>query len=1026
MDNYDNITLVASTPGRLRLGIPSLYRSQPVADRLESELAGHPAVLEAHASILTARLLLLFDPQVDADALLTELALEIIDERRSDPGNEQHSASLRMLTAAGHASASPGALLYAPWHLRSIDEALAYHASSLDWGLTHEEAEQRLRYGWNTVPRPLPPSTLEILLNQFKSLPVLVLAASAGISLATGALAEAGAIGAALALNGTIGFRTEKQAAATMASLSELIDDVVLVRRDGEMQSIASSHVVPGDLLALAPGTRIAADVRLLQAKGLMVDESPLTGESFPVAKNIEAQAAPAPLAERTNMAYRGTAVSMGTGLGLVVGTGSRTEAGAIEALTNTVARPQTPTQLQLDQLGRQLIKVSTAMCLGIFGFGLLRGHDRVRMFKTTVALAIAAVPEGLPAVATTSLARGIRRMREKQVLIRHLHAVDTIGAIQTICLDKTGTLTMNQMSVTAIRTVGHALEPEQPLAGDGIGGSLELKRLLQVCVLCNESKPNGGHPYSALQGSGTENALLELAERSGVQVARMRQQFPLLSTELRAEGRNYMLTVHAIPDSEQRLFAVKGSPEEVLALCGAWLEGDEARALDEPTRQRILQQNQEMAAQQLRVLGVAYAQHRATPSDTEPVLPALTWVGLAGLADPLRPGVVRAIERFHAAGVRTVMLTGDQAGTAYEIGRALHLGNGEELNIVNAEELDQLGPEQLRALAAKAHIFSRVTPSDKLRIVQALQASGATVAMTGDGINDSPALRAADIGIAMGSGTDVALSVADVALKHDHLEDVLDAIAHSRTIALNSRKSVHFLVSSNLSEILVVFGGVAIGNGLQLTPFQLLWLNLLTDMLPAIALAAEPAEDDVMQRPPRDPMEHLIRKEDLLRYGREAGVLAAGTLSAYGIGALRHGSGARAATIGFDALVLGQLLHALYCRFEGRSSLDPAAPSNRSLTLALVASAGLQCLAHLVPGLRRLLGITPLGPLDLLTIGAGAGVPLLVNELTRPAGQSNAATKANAERSSSFSTTVPTTLSATVSVQPEREDRPG
>jgi Ca2+-transporting ATPase len=1013
MDHLDQISLIASSPGRLRVEIPHLYRAPPVAKQLESELTRHPAVDAAYANTLTGRVLLLFDPRVHPDALLSELGMVVAkqtDSKKPAPANRKQLAA-----APASASAKVRQAMYPPWHLRNIDEALAYHASSPEYGLAQDDAELRLRQGMNMIPRPPPASALQMLLNQFKSKPVILLAISAGISVFIGTWAEAAAIGAVLVLNAAIGFRTEQQAAATMASLSELVDDVVLVRRDGELQRIASSHVVPGDILVLLAGTRIAADVRLLQAKGLMIDESPLTGESFPVGKGIEAQAASAQLAERTNMAYRGTAVSTGTGLGLVVGTGSRTEAGAIETLTNATDPPPTATQLQLDQLGTLLVKLSTAMSAGIFGLGLLRGNDRTTMFRTTVALAIATVPEGLPAVATTSLARGLRTMREREVLMRRLHAVDTIGAIQIICLDKTGTLTMNQMSATAVRSVRNAFDGELPL-GNGDARAAELRRLLQVVVLCNEAEANSGTSASPQQGSATENALLQLGERHGVQVAPMRQQFPLLSAELRAEGRSYMRTVHAMPDTEQRLFAVKGGPEEVLALCGSWLEGAEVREMDEAARQLILQQNQAMAARQLRVLGVAYAENGAAPSDADPELPSLTWVGLVGLADPLRPGVARVIQRFHEAGIRTVMLTGDQAGTAYEIGRALQLHNGDELNIVSPEEFEHIDPEQLRALAARADIFSRVTPSDKLRIVKALQASGATVAMTGDGINDSPALRAADIGIAMGSGTDVALSVADVALKHDRLESLLDAIAQSRTISDNIRKSVHFLVSSNLSEILVVFGGVAFGIGQPLTPFQLLWLNLLTDMLPAIAMGAEPAEDEVMQRKPRDPQQPLIGKQELLRYAREAGLLAAGTLAAYGVGAIRHAPGARAGTIGLDALVLGQLLHALYCRSEGRSSFDRGAPSNRQLMLALLASAGLHGLAHLVPGLRRLLDIVSLGPLDVVTVLAGAGLPLLVNELARPTVQRKAATSASAERSTSFSTIAPTTLSATFS----------
>jgi Ca2+-transporting ATPase len=427
------------------------------------------------------------------------------------------------------------------------------------------------------------------------------------------------------------------------------------------------------------------------------------------------------------------------------------------------------------------------------------------------------------------------------------------------------------------------------------------------------------------------------------------------------------------------------------------------------------------MAGRQLRVLGLAYAEHDAGDDDR---MPDLTWIGLVGLADPLRPGVAGVIERFHRAGIRTIMLTGDQAGTAYEIGKALRLGDGEALNIVNSDELDIAAPERLRELVAGAHVFSRVTPSDKLRIVQALQATGFTVAMTGDGINDAPALRAADIGIAMGSGTEVALSVADVALKSDQLDAVLAAIRQGRSIASNTRKAVHFLVSTNLSEILIVAGMVAFGKGQPVSPLQLLWMNLLTDMLPAIALAAEAPEDDLMQYPPHNPRGQLVGRHDLKRYSREGAVLAAGTLSAYGISALRHGVGARAATVGFDTLVLGQMLHALSCRSERHRMLDRSVRPNRQLGWAIAASLALQLGAHLFPGLRRLLGISPPGLLDLLAIAAGAGLPVLVNEWEKPTGQPAAqriaATSASAERSTSFSTSVPTSLSAACAASAE------
>jgi len=1000
MDMYANASIIASSPGRLRLGIAGLYRNAALKACLEAQLAGHEAVTDVVANPLTGRLLILFRPTTSADSLLRQLG---IPAARAPEHN--------VPAADEQGREQQGRERYPPWHLRHPDEALAFHASSARNGLSRAEAEQRLRHGANSVELPPGRSSTEILLSQFKGAPVALLAASAVVSLMTGALAEAVAIGAVLVMNAVIGYRTERQAEATITSLSELVGDQALVVRDGAKVAVEAACVVPGDILLLGPCARIVADVRVLQADGLMVDESALTGESQPVAKQVAALDHAVPLAERHNMAYRGTAVVAGTGLGLVVGTGPRTEAGAIDALTRSTGRRRTPLELQLDRLGNQLLGVSTAMCLGVVAAGLLRGHQSARLFRSAIALAIAAIPEGLPATATTSLAKGLLRMRERHVLMRHLYAVETIGTISTICLDKTGTLTMNRMSAVEVRTLRQRFVPGQ----DGIepaGGSEALARLLQVCVLCNEVEANGTAFDPAPPPSATESALLELARRGHVEPAALRARFPMLDRELRAEGRNHMRTVHATSDPARKLIAVKGSPDEVLALCRHVVDDGQARACDDADRALILRQNDEMARAQLRVLGFAYAEIASDAIDGTPV--PLTWLGLAGLADPLRPDATRVIERFHRAGIRTTMLTGDQAGTAYEIGKALRLDDGAELLVINSDELDRMAPDHLSRMAGQAHVFSRVTPADKLRIVKAIQGSGAIVAMTGDGINDSPALRAADVGIAMGSGTDAALSVADVALKYDQLASLLDAVAQGRTISDNIRKSVHFLVSSNLSEILVVFAAVAFGRGAPLSPLQLLWLNLLTDLLPAIALAEEPAESDVLQRLPRNPRENLIRAEDALRYARESVFLAAGTLSAHAYGVLRYGRGPRADTIGFNTLVLGQLLHAFFCRSERHRSFSPDAPANPRMASATGISAGLHALAHLVPGLRNLLGLSAPGLLDVLAIVAGAGLPLVANEMTR--GQSRAATNARAERSTSLSTIAPTNFSATPS----------
>lgn len=983
MELFANVSVVNQHRGRLRLNIPGLYRAPQVVPDIEAALARHAKVSEVHANPLTARVLILFDPALSAEQLLGELALTPL-QALSQPTAQPPAPPPRQSEKRRQQSA-PAAPMYAPWHLREADEALAFFDSSPQRGLSDQEAAHRLESGANMLTQQKSVSSLEILINQFKSPPVVLLGVSAVISVATGGLAEAAAIAAVLVLNGGIGFVTERRAESTIASLAELIDDVVTVLRSGELRQVEAAAVVPGDVLVLTPGMRVAADGRLLEANGLALDESALTGESVPSHKVSTVLPAPAPLAERRNMAYRGTAVATGEGRALVVGTGDRTEVGAIQALSAGTERPKTPIQLQLEQLGNQLVVASSAACVGIFALGLLRGYNWLTILKTSLSLAIAAVPEGLPAAATTSLARGLRRMRERDVLMRSLHSVENIGAIDTICLDKTGTLTLNRMSAVSLRTVRQSLAANGPdgpltLAGAPPEAQGALLRLLQVCILCNQAGQNG-NGNGAPEGSPTESALLDLAQRAGLEPDQLRRQYTLRHTQLRAEGRNHMRTVHVQPDRRQCLIAVKGAPGEVLAMASHYLEGDALRELDGDTRDLIAAQNEEMAQRQLRVLGFAFAETEQVP-DGECDTPALTWLGLVGMADPLRPGMERTIQRFHAAGIRTIMLTGDQATTAYEIGSALHLNNGDDINIVDSEQLARTAPEQLQALTANAHIFARVSPSHKLQIVRALQDSGRTVAMTGDGINDGPALRAADVGIAMGGGTDVALSVADIALKHDDLETLLDAVSQGRSISANIGKSLHFLLSSNLSEILVVLGGVVLGRGQPLTPLQLLWLNLLSDLLPAIALAAEPAEDDVMTRPPRPAGQPIVGRAQMWRYAREGGWLAGGALGAYLTGAARYGHGARAGTMAFNTMVLGQLLHAVSCRSERHTAfIDAKLAHNRELNWAIGGSLGLQVLANVVPGLRRLLGIVPMGPSDILVTLAGAGVPFLANE---------------------------------------------
>lgn len=856
--------------------------------------------------------------------------------------------------------------------------------SSRTHGLASSQAAQRLKqYGPNRLPEAVPRSALSIFLNQFNSLPVLLLGASAAISVFTGGLVDAAVILSVVLINAGIGFFTESQAEKTINALTSMVRRSALVLRGDRLEELPTEQVVPGDVLTLAPGSYVAADARLLEIRNLTVDESALTGESQPVLKSPERlYQEDMPLADRLNMVYMGTMVTGGSGLAVVVGTSKYTEIGAIQALMGETRPPETPMQRQLDQLGNQMVLMSGATCGLVFVIGLLRGYGFTQMLMASVSLAVAAVLEGLPTVATTTLALGLRTMRRHHVLIRRLEAVETLGSVQVICMDKTGTLTMNQMSVLSLYA---GMERITVADGDlfGARGRVSpyvndgLLRLIHVAVLCNETEVKGAQGAYVLNGTATERALMQLAISSGVAVSQLRRQYPLLKVEYRAENRNYMSTLHATEAGTQ-LLAVKGSPSEVLALCRSYVKDGVKYELTEADRAAILNENERMAAEALRVLGFAYGEEGIDIRQR-----SLIWLGLAGMADPVRRGVKELILLFHQAGIKTVMVTGDQSATAYAIGKELSLNGGGHLEILDSSHLERIDPQVLSSLVQKIDIFARVSPANKLQIVQGLQRAERVVAMTGDGINDGPALKAADIGIAMGhTGTDVARTVADVILEDDNLETMIVAISQGRTIYNNIRKSVHFLMSTNLSEIAVMLSSIAAGLGQPLNPMQLLWINLLTDVFPALALSVEPPEPDVLRQPPRDPHQPIISQADLKRYGLESLNITASVMASYGYGILRYGLGPQANTLAFMTLTQAQLLHSYSCRSETHGIFsEDKLPSNRYLDLAAGGSLLLQILTVLVPGLRALLGTTPVGPVDVLAIAGGAVLPFIMNE---------------------------------------------
>jgi Ca2+-transporting ATPase len=1002
--------------GRVRLRVPGLRRCAPLGARIEGRLARLPGVLRAEANVLTGGVLVVYE------ARLSPAALAAVVESLLPPGPARASAEpepfgagspwdrvVRWLSAASSGEPAPvaapsvvrrqpaagGAGSDPPWHSLSAAEAVAGLGTSESLGLSEAEAAARLgRYGRNAFPRPAPRGAAEMLFGQVATVPVGLLGASAAIAVATGGLADAVVILVVVVVNAAIGYFTEQQSERTIAALDDGAPAAVTAVRGGGACRVLPDALVPGDLLLLQPGVRVPADARLVEASQLSVDESALTGESLPVDKSATAVVpAHTPLADRRAMVYGGTVVTGGSGLAVVVATGTSTQVGQIQALAGLARPPDTPMEQQLDRLGTQLALLSGAVCGVVMGIGVLRGVAWVQMLKTAISLAVAAVPEGLPTVATTTLALGIREMRRHRVLIRHLDAVEALGSVQVLCLDKTGTLTENRMAVVRVGTAFR----DYPVAGcrllaDGHPAELaevpELAGLLEAVALCSTAEPNGAPHAPSADGTPTEAALLRLAMGTGMDVRALRARFPAVETRYRSEERPFMVTVHAAPGGGWRI-AVKGSPAEVLARCSAVQAGGETLPLTDALRDRMLAANDAMAGDALRVLGVASGRaERDAKADEE----GLVWLGLVGMTDPVRPRMAWLLGRFHRAGVRTVMITGDQSVTAYAVARQLGLSGGSPLEILDSASLDRVEPELLAGMVRRVHVFARVSPAHKLRIVQALQRAGLVVAMTGDGINDGPALRAADIGVAMGgSGTDAARSVADVLLEDDNLHTMVVAVRQGRTTYSNIRKAVRFLLATNFSEIELMLVAVAFGLGQPLNAMQLLWINLVSDIFPGLALALEPWEPDTMDRPPRDPRRPILDRTDLMRLGRESTLITAGALGSYLYALARYGAGPRAATQAFTTLTVGELLHALACRSEDHSLLDRTSlQPNGWLELALAGSLLAQVLTVALPPLRGLLGTTPLGMLDVAVAALGAGLPLLANEgikrATRPA----------------------------------------
>jgi Ca2+-transporting ATPase len=976
----------AGVPGRVRLKVAGLRRSPRLKRLMEEGLAVCAGVLSVSASIETGNLLILFDEGLELNEVVSFVEA-LLDQSSTSPARKD---------AARQAGEFRRGEEPRPWHAVSAEEAVDALGGDPRAGLSEQEAAERLRrFGPNALAAPRRRSGLAIFAGQFNSFPIAVLAGSAVLSLASGGALDALFIMSVVLINSGIGYVTESQTERIIGSLGGLVKPSAAVIREGAEHKIRAEEVVVGDLLTLTPGAFVAADARLIEAEDLSVNEAALTGESLPALKTAETlDQAGLAVADRLNMVYKGTAVTGGQGVAIVTATGRSTEIGKVQALVREAVAPETPMQRQLNHMGRQLVWMTGGACAAVLGLGAFHGAPFLDTLKTTIALAVAAIPEGLPTVAVTTLALGARQLQQRNVLMRRLDAVETLGSVQAMCFDKTGTLTFNTMSVAAVHVASAAyrVEGEQFFRdGDAVAPLSDpvLTRLFEVGALCSEAEIRREGECWKVEGSATERALVETALKAGVDVETLRQRAPIAAVRRRNERKMFMSTIH-VCEGGRRLAAVKGAPMEVLALCRWRLQENGRGELTAAMKSELAKENERMANSGLRVLGFAFAE---SEKNTEDFGRGLIWLGLAGMTDPLRPGMRALLAAFRQAGVRTIMVTGDQSATAYAIARRVEISGAREIRVLDASDIQKMEPEMLAALAPRADVFARISPAHKLHIVQALQKSGMVVAMTGDGVNDGPALKAADIGVAMGrAGTDVAHEVADVVLMDDDLRGMASAVSQGRTLYGNVRKAIRYILSTNASETLTVLAATAVNAGQPLTPMQLLWINLISEVFPGLALTMEPAESDVMKRPPRDPAAPIVAASEFPRLGFEAAAMATGSLAAYGYGLSRFGPGPQASAMAFHSLVISQLLHSISARSTTTSIFRRNnRPANPYLNWALAGSFAAQTLTVAAPSLRSLLGVAPLGLGGFLAVLAGGTLPLLINETTKswPAGAS-------------------------------------
>jgi Ca2+-transporting ATPase len=884
------------------------------------------------------------------------------------------------------------------WHL-GIEEIARTLGTDGKTGLSAADAAEKLRaLGANELQEKKGRGPLAIFLDQFKGLIIWVLIAAALISGFLKEWVDALAILAIVILNAILGLVQEYRAEKSLAALKKLSAPSSKVIRDGAASLIPSRELVPGDLIEVEAGDHIPADSRVnWHTSNFAVQEASLTGESTPVSKtDIILEEKDIPLAERANILYLGTAVVSGKARAIVVETGMQTELGRIAGLIQDIKKETTPLQRKLEEFGKWIIYLCFVLVAVVFGLEIIRGGKLLDMFLTSVSLAVAAIPEGLPAVVTIALALGVQRMVRRHVLIRKLPSVETLGCATVICSDKTGTLTKNEMTVRAVWTVRNAFE----VTGTGYDPYGEFRndsesvdpcrhpdliKALTAGVLCNNAHLAVADGKTSVFGDPTEIAILSAAGKAGIWKVEEEQAYEIVE-EIPFDSERKKMSIVRRADQDMTVFT-KGAPDLLLKNCTYVLEDGAERPLAAEDRERIMKANDGYSDQALRVLAVAYRNLAQEPHcyEAEAIEKDLTFAGLVAMIDPPRPEVREAMAKCRTSGIRTVMITGDHRNTAVAIARELGFYGGDS-RAMTGEDVDRLSDEELDAAVEHVAVYARVSPEHKLRAVRAWRRKGEIAAMTGDGVNDAPAVKEADIGVAMGiTGTDVTKEVSDMVITDDNFASIVAAVEEGRGIYDNIRKFIHFLLSCNLGEILVMFMAALLGYPVPLLPIQILWVNLVTDGLPALALGVDPVDPNIMERPPRKPDEPVITGARAWLIGLQGVLITTCSLAAFLFVLLYEKEGIdRARTAALATLACSQLFHAFNCRSMRESLFKLKVLSNPQLVYATGLSFLLQMAVIYVPFLQPVFKTQAMSAIDLGMIIVFSSLPLWVMELVK------------------------------------------